>query len=67
MKAWDVVKHVNNTDVAFRITHVTVLDGFSKIRGTWINITNKEKPYDIYPDMIKIQHKDYKNWKLYDI
>lgn len=60
-------KHINNTDVAFRVTGVLDmhLDG-TFLSGTWMRITPMGKLHDLGArDSLTLQDKDFGEWVEY--
>lgn len=59
-------KHDNNTEVALFITRIVYISeklGY-KVKGSWINIVNKDKQYPIgIIEEVFVTNDQIKNWK----
>lgn len=58
----NLYKHINNTDVAFKITKINYIEEYVHLDISWYNIVSK--PFFIDNDSIKIKKSDLKNWMI---
>lgn len=53
-------KHINNTDVAFKIININYIEDYVQMDVSWYNIVSEV--FFIDKDSIRIKKSDLKNW-----
>lgn len=59
-----MIKHRNNTDIAFKVNYVNDGGEYFNLIGVWYNIVSSMFP--INEDIIHIKKEHMDNWKEYD-
>lgn len=60
-KPGNIIKHDNNTDIAFEIMGAMPRKDGIKLAGQWINIISST-PYVMGTDFFVIKESDFKKW-----